>query len=266
MPTPDVIQRVAEASESLSTQLERLTREHNLKVERLTSEFTQQQETLSRQIQELELKRDSLREEIGALSDLHGEALEVGRLREEIERRKKETQVEHAEIEEQVAAAQFEKTKRVRDARREQELALAELEAQHHKDLLQRNQQTAESILDSLGMTAVSKELWDRINQQAQAERERDEEEVKQIRAEAREELRREFNITRAELVDVTDLFYREQAARSEADRLREQLDKLDTEVRRMRQHIEQEPQRIATAVEAARTQVQNYIEQAGKR
>ena len=36
--------------------------------------------------------------------------------------------------------------------------------------------------------------------------------------------------------------------------------------IRRMREHIEQEPQRIAAAVEAAKTQVQNYIEQGGKR
>jgi hypothetical protein len=33
-----------------------------------------------------------------------------------------------------------------------------------------------------------------------------------------------------------------------------------------MRQHIEQEPQRIASAVEAAKTSVQNFIEQSGKR
>ena len=87
-----------------------------------------------------------------------------------------------------------------------------------------------------------------------------------QIREDARDEFRREFNITRADTVDVTELFYREQASRSEVERLRMQIDKLDAEIRRMREHIEQEPQRIATAVEAAKTQVQNYIEQGGKR
>jgi hypothetical protein len=89
---------------------------------------------------------------------------------------------------------------------------------------------------------------------------------LRQNRAEARDEFRREFNITRDESLDVTDLFYREQAARSEVEQLRGQADKLDAEVRRMRQHIEQEPQRIAAAVEAAKTSVQNFIEQGGKR
>jgi hypothetical protein len=64
----------------------------------------------------------------------------------------------------------------------------------------------------------------------------------------------------------VTDLYYSEQAARSETERLRGQLEKMDAESRRMRLHIEQEPQRISSAVEAAKTQVQNYIEQGGKR
>jgi hypothetical protein len=64
----------------------------------------------------------------------------------------------------------------------------------------------------------------------------------------------------------VTDLFYREQAARAETELLRKQIDKLDIEIRRMREHIEQEPNRIATSIEAAKTQVQNFIEQTGKR
>lgn len=90
--------------------------------------------------------------------------------------------------------------------------------------------------------------------------------EVQKIRAEARDEFRREFNITRADPIDVTDLFYREQAARTEAERRRNQLDKLDAEIRRTHQHIEREPERIAAAAEAAKTPVQNYIEQGGKR
>ncbi|RIK85874.1 MAG: hypothetical protein DCC67_03525 [Planctomycetota bacterium] len=89
---------------------------------------------------------------------------------------------------------------------------------------------------------------------------------VEQIREAAREELRREFNITRAEPVDVTELFYREQSARGEAERLRAHVEKQDAEIRRMREHIEREPQRIAAAIEAAKTQVQNFIEQGGKR
>jgi hypothetical protein len=41
-----------------------------------------------------------------------------------------------------------------------------------------------------------------------------------------------------------------------EVERQRKELDKTDSEVRRMRQHIEQEPQRIAAAVAVAKTSV----------
>jgi hypothetical protein len=261
-----VIERVAEASESLSAQLERATREHNVKVERLTAAFAVKQEELSRQSHELEQKRDALREEISMLTGLRGDALEIGRLREEIDRRKKEMQREHAETEEQVAAAEFERTKRIREAQRKQELELARLESQHQKDVLLRNRQAAESILEALEMIAVDKNEWQRLNQRLENEQKRSDDELQQVRAAAREEFRREFNITRSEPIDVTDLYYREHAARSEAERHRGQLEKLDVEIRRMRQHIEQEPQRIAAAVEAAKTQVQNFIEQSGKR
>ena len=102
-------------------------------------------------------------------------------------------------------------------------------------------------------MMAVEKEQWERMNQELGAAQQREEEEVAQIRADARDEFRRELNITRSEPLDVTELFYREQTARSEVEQLRNQVDKLDAEIRRMREHIEQEPQRIAAAVEAAK-------------
>jgi hypothetical protein len=261
-----VIERVAEGSESLSTQLERATRAHNVKVEQLTSAFAAKEQEFQRRLQELEQKRDALRDEIAALTELRADAQEIGRLREEIERRKKESLRQHSETEEQVAAAEFEKTKRIGDAQRKQELELARLEAQHQKDMLHRNRQAAESILDALNMTAVDKKEWEQLNQQLQTERTRTDHEIQQLRAAARDEFLREFNITRKEPIDVTELYYREQSAQTDSERLRNQLEKLDTEIRRMRQHIEQEPQRIAAAVEAAKTSVQNFIEQSGKR
>jgi hypothetical protein len=261
-----VIERVEEATESLSTRLERATREHNLKVEQLETAHAAKQESLSRQIQDMEQQRDALREEISTLTALQGDALEVGRLREEIERLKKEARLEHAEVEDQVAAVEFAKAKRIREVQRQQELEIAQLEALHQKDVLQRNRQTADSILEALEMTAVSKSEWAKLQQEIHAQRLRGEDETKQIRDQAYSDFRREFNITRSEPVDVTDLYYREQAARGEAEQLRNQIEKLDAEMSRMRQHIEQEPKRIATAIEAAKTQVQNFIEQAGKR
>lgn len=261
-----VIERVAEATESLSTQLERATRTHNLKLEQLTASYVAKEGELSRQLQEREQARNALRDEISELTDLRGEALEVGRLREEIERRKKETRREHADVEEQVAAAEFEKSKRIRDTERKLELELAQLDAQHQKDVLLRNRKAAEEILAAIEMMAVGKAEWDELSQRLAGEKARSDGEVQKIRAESRDEFRREFNITRADPIDVTDLFYREQAARTESERLRVQLDKLDAEIRRMHQHIEREPERIAAAVEAAKTPVQNYIEQSGKR
>lgn len=261
-----VIERVEEATESLSTQLERATREHNLKLEQLETAHATKKESLSRQIQDLEQQRDALREEISTLTALQDDALEVGRLREEIGRLKKETRLEHSDVEDQVASAEFAKAKRIREVQRQQELEIAQLEAQYQKDVLQRNRQTADSILESLEMTAVDKGEWAKLQQELQARHLRSEDEAKQIRDQTFSDFRREFNITRSEPVDVTDLFYREQAARGESEHLRSQIEKLDTEVRRMRQHIEQEPQRIASAIEAAKTQVQNFIEQAGKR
>ena len=169
-------------------------------------------------------------------------------------------------MEEQVASAEFEKTKRIRDAERKLELELARLEAQHQKDVLLRNRQAAEGILAAIDMVAVEKDRWDQLNQGLLAEQARSDSEVQKIRAESRDEFRREFNITRADPIDVTDLYYREQATRTESERLRAQVDKLDAEIRRMHQHIEREPERIAAAVEAAKTPVQNYIEQSGKR
>jgi len=261
-----VVGCVDDAQESLSMQLERTTREHNLKVEQLEATFSARNAELSEQLLKLEQQREMLRDEISTLTDLQAEAQDVGQLREEIERRKKDSLNEHALTEEQVAAAEFEKTKKITKARRTQELELAQLDAEHQTAVVQRNRQVADSILESLEMVAVGKEAWERMHQQIQTEQKDTEHEMAQIREEVREEFRREFNVTQPEAIDVTDLYYREQAARSEVERLRTQSDKLDGEIRRMREHIEQEPQRIATAIEAAKTPVQNYIEQGGKR
>ena len=86
------------------------------------------------------------------------------------------------------------------------------------------------------------------------------------IREQAREEFRRVYNITTSEPIDVTDLFYSHKTLVSEADAQRNQIEKQDQEIKRMREHIEQEPQRIAHAIEAAKVQIQNNIEQASAR
>lgn len=261
-----VIQRVSEASESLSTQLERLTREHNLKTERLTTAYEDKKGGLATEIDQLKQQRDALKEEISHLTGVQDHAQEVASLREEIKANLKQAQRERDSIEDEVAQAEHEKTKRVRNAQRQQELELAELAASHKRDVLNQNRDAAEAIIKELGMTALPADELEQLKSQLHQQSATERQESEHVLAEARTSIRREYNITRDEPIDVTELFYREQASSTQADALRGQIDKLDTEVRRMREHIEQEPQRIATAVEAAKTQVQNYIEQSGKR
>jgi len=93
-----------------------------------------------------------------------------------------------------------------------------------------------------------------------------EEQQLLEIREQAFDEIRKRYNITRDGAIDVTDLHYRHQAASNEVESLRSQVDKLDVEIKRMRQHIEHEPERIATAIEGAKVHVQNTIEQSGQR
>lgn len=261
-----LVEQVQSATESLSVQLERSTREHHLKIERLESEYTARAAELERQQEEKLKERETLLNEIGELAELRDAAVEIGQLRESLESRRVATQQELQQLEEEFATAEFDKSKKLNEVRRQQDLEVTELETKHKKSILQMNQRAAEDILKSLGMIAVEKTAWDEMNADAQQEQEQKEQELNEIRQRAQEEVRRAYNIHSSEIIDVTDLYYRHQAVRAEAESLKAQVDKLDAEVRRMREHIEREPQRIAAAVEAAKVHVQNTIEQGGKR
>ena len=67
------------------------------------------------------------------------------------------------------------------------------------------------------------------------------------------------------EVVNVTEMYYQLKTLMGESESLRSQILKLESEIARMREHIEREPQRIATAIEAAKVQIHNTIEQARK-
>lgn len=261
-----LLEKVRTSEESLSTLLERATREHNLKVERLESDFAAKAEDLGHQLEKMEEQKAALQQEIAELTDLREMAEDVSRLREEIESRKKNSQHELAQLDEEFEAAAYEKTKRIKELKRQQELDLAQLETQHRKEVMQENRKAAEEILEKLNMVAVASDEWTRFQTSAQEARDRDEAELTRIRTEAQSELRKQYNITAPEVIDVTDLYYSHQAATREADALRAQVEKLESEIKRMREHIEREPQRIAAAVEAAKVPVQNVIEQSGKR
>ncbi len=261
-----LVEKVDGAKQSLSIQLERATRENNLKIEKLETDYQEKTETLKKQREELEEQRGKLRDEIAELAELKEIAEEIKRLRDDMESRQSANQHELLQLDEQFKTVQFEKIQRVNAVKREQEVEISELETQHKKNVMQSNQQAAKDILIKIGMMPVKKSEWEKMKKELDERRERSEEEAQELRAKARDEFLKEFNITVQEPLDVTEMFYHKQSLNSEAEALRGSVAKLEGEIKRMREHIEQEPSRISAAVEAAKVHVSNNIEQGGKR
>ena len=65
---------------------------------------------------------------------------------------------------------------------------------------------------------------------------------------------------------NVTELFYAQKRLQDENDGFQSQVAKMEAEINRMRAHIEKESERLAKAIEAARTNIQNNIEPGVKR
>lgn len=261
-----IMEQVESAQEALSIQFERTTREHALKLENLEAEFSAKTDELRCACDELEARKAQLTKEIAELSELQESAADIGRLREELETRQAAAQRQLQELDEQLESTEFDKKKQLNNLRREQELEIAELQAEHKKQVIHLDRQAADELLAALGLVGVEKTEWEQYQQAEPTEAARSEEEIAAIREQAREDFRREYNITTADPIDVTDLFYSHKTLTNEVAALRQQLDKQDAEIKRMREHIEQEPQRIANAVEAAKVQIQNNIEQAAAR
>lgn len=261
-----IIQQVGASQESLSVQLDRATREHNVKIKLMADEFAAKQQQLQAETQAMVEKRDLFLGEIGKLADLQQAADNVDALRRELEQRRVVSQRELQQLEEDIQNAHFEKTKQLNQVRREQEIALAELDSQHRKQVLQANLKTTDQILASVNMTRVDKDELEGLRKQVAEQHKRDEQQVQEMLERARQELRKAYNITSAEPLDVTDLFYRQRALQDEHESYRKQIAKLETEIHRMREHIEKESSRIATAIEAARVNIQNTIEPGVKR
>jgi hypothetical protein len=259
-----LLDRVHEAEESLSMQLQRSTREHRRKIEQLEAEFTARSDACEQEIGNLREQRERLRQEIAELTGLREVAETVDRLCAEVESRRAAREKDQRHYEEEDAAARFEKTRAINRTKREQELELASLEAAHRKHVLELNRAAAEEILQGIGMVAVDRGQWDALREASQRRQELDDQQLAQLRQQAQDELRRAYNITSAEAFDVTQLYYQHQSALAEVGALRAQVEKLEAEIRRMREHVENEPQRIAAAVEAAKVHVQNTIEQRG--
>jgi len=192
-------EKVMGAKESLSIQLETATRQNNLKVEKLESDFREKTDVLSKQREELEENRNELREEIAQLADLKSSAEEIKRLRDEIESRQSENQHRLVQLEEEFRTVEFEKLQKTNAIRRQQQVEISELETQHKKNVLQTNQQAARDILVKVGMMPVKKKDWEKMKSELGERQQESEKEILELRAKARDEFLKEFNITFAE-------------------------------------------------------------------
>ena len=233
---------------------------------KLESEYSSRKTELESQQQELREQRDELVEEIKSLTELQVSAEDLSQLRQAITQSRGEYEQQRRSLEEELSTLEFEKTKRLTETRRSQELEMAKLQSEHEKEVLRLDREAAEKILAELDLRAVSNARWNELESELTAAHQQLATQTTVDAARIRDELRHEYNITTDQPLDVTDLFYQHRAISKELDDYRDRLEKCEAEMARARKHIESEPQRIATAVEAARTQVQNIVEPAGKR
>ncbi len=261
-----LVEQVEAAQESLSIQLERATCEHNARLESLEAEHAKRTQVLEEERERREEEKASLVETIQELMELSEIAQEVAELGEEVQSRKANQQKEIERLDEAFETAKFEKNKGINQIKRDQEVEIVELEAQHRMQVIQQNMEAATKTLSEAGMEAVADADLKEMQQRLQQQHDQDESALADLRRETEVELKKAYNITTSEVFDVTELYYREKSLAQEVSGTHEQMQKLETEVNRMRQHIEREPDRIARSVEAAKVQIQNNIEQAGKR
>ncbi len=261
-----VIEQVAQSQEKLSVALDRATREHNVKTQMMQAEHQSQRDALNAEMQQLHSQRESLINEIDRLAELNSAAADVDSLRSLIEERKIATTREQKQLDEEIESMNFEKAKALKQIRREQEMEIAEIQADHRKLLLDANKETLDAMLTSLGFAKLKPEELEQLRKQASEQAALRDDEIAQIREQAIAELKRQFNVVSGDPIDVTDLFYREKALQEDNAFLQKQVQKLEAEVARMRTHIESESARVATAIEAARTNIQNNIEPGVKR
>jgi hypothetical protein len=262
----ELVARVRQSEESLAVGLERSMREHRLRLEQLEAEYASRKIELESQQQDLSQRRDQLVEEIQTLTELQVSAEDLSEIRHVIIQSRSELEQQRRSLEEELSTLEFEKTKRLTETRRSQELELARIQSEHEKNVLRLDRDAAEKILAGLDLRAVANTRWDEMDSELTIAREKVTTQATVDEARIREELRHEYNITTDQPLDVTDLFYQHRAISKELEDYRGRLEKCEAEMSRARKHIESEPQRIATAVEAARTQVQNIVEPAGKR
>ncbi|MEO1616061.1 MAG: hypothetical protein AAFV88_09445 [Planctomycetota bacterium] len=261
-----LIDRVRHSEESLSTQLERATREHRLKIEQMEHDFATRRSELEVEQQGKMEECERLKERITELIEMETSADNLSTARLAVEAKQAELDCKSEQLDDEIATLEFVRKKRVSEVTQAQDLELAKLQFEHEKQLLSLNRQAADQLLESLELKAIKPETLDELHAEIERLRTDASSQNQASEAEIRERLRREFNITTSDPVDVTELFYRCRSHEEQLGRLREQIGKLENELSAARLHIQGEPQRIATAVEAARTPIQNIVEPAGKR
>lgn len=261
-----MINQVAQSQEALSIQLDRSTREHNVKLQMMQTEHDARRAEMLAELQQLTEQREALVQEIGKLVDLQSAAANVDQLRAEIEDKRIAAAKQQKQLDDDIEAAQFDKEKELKRVHREQELVLAELHAKHRKQLLEANLQTLDAMLKQLGFTKIDPGELQQLRQQALANQTRSEQELEAFRQSAIDEFKRKFNMNVDEPLDVTELYYRQKALHDDNQAYQQQIEKLESEIARMRTHIESESSRVAKAIEAARINIQNNIESGVKR
>lgn len=262
----ELAERVRQSEESLSVSLERATREHRLRLEKLEQEHARRKTEMDADLQEMTDRRDQLVTQIEQLGELQVTVENLAETEKSLNEKRTRLQQQQQQLDEELGRLSFERTKQISEVKQSQELELARLRHEHQKEVMRLDREAAEKILSGLNMVAV--EASHRENEQAELQRMKDSlSQQSEVNEEAiKDRFRREYNITTAEPIDVTALFYRHQALADDARGLRERIEKLENELKAARDHIQGEPQRIATAVEAARTPIQNIVEPSGKR
>ncbi len=261
-----VIEQVAQSQEKLSVALDRATREHQVKLQMMQAEHDSKREALNRELAELTERRDAFLEHLKKLGDLGNAVDDVERLQAEIEQKRFDALRQQKELADQMEETAFEKDKELKRINREHDLALAELQASHRKMMLDVKIEAADGLLKQLGYTRIDPTELEQLKQRAADTEIRSDQEIARIRQSAIDQFRKQFSINVDEPLDVTELFYHERALAEENRAYEQQIAKLETEIARMRSHIENESNRVAKAIEAARTNIQNNIEPGVKR
>jgi hypothetical protein len=258
-----VIQRVEEGQEKLGVQLERATREHKVRMEMMEDTHREATEKLQAELAVLTDQREQLKAEIGTLGELQTESQEIAELRDQLRESKDQSARKLKELDEKIENETFDKQKELTRVRREHELTLAELRADHAKAVYAANVEATDELLKAIGFERIAPDELAALRSQVANQQQRSDDEILQIRRTAVDDFRRTFNITTTdgEQIDVTELFYGHKALQEENKSLEETVAKLESEIGRMRTHIEKESDRVAKAIEAARTNIQNNIE-----